>query len=184
MKKIISLCLCLAFLCLCSAALASTGDLTLARYPDGSGSVDQVYLAGRKIFILGYANGNFLEIYDLDARESHRYSLQELNEKLALGNAENAGAEGAGISEQIACWFEHKGDLYAVVTSTRNEEERVSMGDTTVRKLSLEGEEATLVPSDFPALDWSAMAEEDGDYIHSRYIAEWRNVFLPGVLNS
>ena len=172
MKKIISLCLCLAFLCLCSAALASTGDLTLARYPDGSGSVDQVYLAGRKVFILGYANGNFLEIYDLDARESHRYSLQELNEKLALENAENAGAEGAGISEQIACWFEHKGDLYAVVTSTRNEEERVSMGDTTVRKLSLEGEEATLVPSDFPALDWSAMAEEDGDYIHSRYIAE------------
>ncbi|MBQ6564709.1 MAG: carbohydrate ABC transporter substrate-binding protein [Clostridia bacterium] len=174
MKRIISICLILAMICLSGAAMASVGDKTLARVGDAvysSQSLDKVYLVGRKVYMLIYGSSSWMEVYDLDTQQTETYSLQAMQDRMnGIGQDALSGENGEIMTESVACWFEYEDGLCAVVVRMKNREDSSSIEGAYVRKLTLQDGEGDLTEMEMAPLDWSQMTENYGSWEGSRYV--------------
>ena len=168
MKRIISICLILAMICLSGAAMASVGDKTLARVGDAvysSQSLDKVYLVGRKVYMLIYGSSSWMEVYDLDTQQTETYSLQAMQDRMnGIGQDALSGENGEIMTESVACWFEYEDGLCAVVVRMKNREDSSSIEGAYVRKLTLQDGEGDLTEMEMAPLDWSQMTENYGSW--------------------
>lgn len=174
MKRLI--CIVLALLCLTGAALASPGDRVLTRFDENMGyaAIRSTFLVGRKVYMFTSGMNESLMVYDLDTKETAQYSLQAMMDRmngLQYTQSGEADQENANITEQIVCWFEHGEEILALVTRVRTEESGGTIENATVRRLVLDGSEASVEATDLPALDWSSMTEDYGTWTGSKYVS-------------
>ncbi|MBR2823345.1 MAG: hypothetical protein IKE24_06655 [Clostridia bacterium] len=172
-KKLLGGMLAAVLLLVSAAATASTGDRTLLQTNSETFSeyVERLMIIGTRVYMATSGTTQAIYVYDTRTGQTETFDTTAMNDRLhGLGDEPMLTEDGERYTEEIACWFAWRGEIYAVVYRNINFEDGSDIDGGYVRKLVLADGQASLEETELPQLEWRGMVERNGANRFSRWI--------------